>query len=342
MELTKLNDVYKDWATGDGVFTDLNSLDVPWKDEQNPNFYKKLNMAYHGAHSGDKNVSPVVYKFLKSEDEGTREKLANIIYTMFADKWVKLWNALQIEYNPLENYNMVENETPAEITHTITPAEIDTTTTPAGQTITHTPAETTETDTPTEYTETDTPAETTETITPAETTETVTPAETTTTTKPAKTTTENQVSAFNSDSYVDDNISTLTGDDNDKGSESIDVDTAGSNKIEVDAAGSNKIEVDTAGTHKFEVDTAGTHKFEVDENETTTNVVNSNGVETTRVNSAGSDALTVQNERTLTRSGNIGITTSQQMLSSEIELRKWIYYRGVFDDIDTILTLSIY
>ena len=342
MELTKLNDVYKDWATGDGVFTDLNNLDVPWKDEQNPNFYKNLNMAYHGAHSGDKNVSPVVYKFLKSEDVDTRGKLANIIFTMFSDKWAKLWDALQIEYNPLENYNMTENETPAEVTHTITPAEIDTTTTPASETITHTPAETTETDTPTEYTETDTPAETTETITPAETTETVTPAETTTTTKPAKTTTENQVSAFNSSSYVDDNITTLTGDDNDKGSESIDVDTAGSNKLEVDTAGSNKLEVDTAGTHKFEVDTAGTHKFEVDESETTTNVINSNEVETTRVNAVGSDALTVQNERTLTRSGNIGITTSQQMLSSEIELRKWIYYRGVFDDIDTILTLSIY
>ena len=323
MELTKLNDVYKDWATGDGVFTDLNSLDVPWKDEQNPNFYKNLNMAYHGAHSGDKNVSPVVYKFLKSEDEGTREKLANIIFTMFSDKWVKLWDALQIEYNPLENYNMTENETPAEVTHTITPAEIDTTTTPASQTITHTPAETTETDTPTEYTETDTPAETTETITPAE---------TTTTTKPAKTTTENEISAFNSGSYVDDTKSTITGDDIDKGSESIDVDTAGSNKLEVDTAGSNKLEVDTAGTHKFEVD----------ESETTTNIINSNEVETTRVNAVGTDALTVQNERTLTRSGNIGITTSQQMLSSEIELRKWIYYRGVFDDIDTILTLSIY
>lgn len=339
MELTKLNDVYKNWDTGDGVFTDLNEFDVPWKDENN---ITGLNMAYHGSHSGDKNISPVVYKFLSKEDANARGKLASIIFTMFADKWAKLWSALEIEYDPLNNYDMVEHETPAEITHTITPAEIDTTTTPAGQTVTHKPAETTETETPTEYTETHTPAETTETITPAETTETVTPAETTTTTKPAKTTTENEISAFNSSGYVDDAKTTVTGDNNDKGSEAITVQHAGTNALDVDTAGSNKFEVDTAGSDKFEVDTAGTRKTTVDSNETTTNVVNSNGVEQTRVNSEGSDVLTVQNERILTRSGNIGVTTSQQMLQSEIELRKWLYYQSVFNDIDTILTLSIY
>ena len=287
--LTKLNDVFENWATGDGIFTDLDSLSPPWKNTEdtsaNTQLIKNLNMAYHGSHSGDKNISPIVHKFLTSEDTGTRSKLANIIFTMFADKWAKLWDALQVEYNPLENYNMRETETPAEITHTTTPAET---------------------------TETVTPAETTETVTPAETTETVTPAETTETTKPAKTTTENEVSAFNSSGYTDNEKTTITGDNNDKGTTEFEVDTAGTNKFEVDTAGTNKFEVDTAGTNKFEVDTAG------------------------------SDVLTVQNDRELTRSGNIGVTTSQQMLQSEIELRGWLYYQNVFNDIDTILTLSIY
>ena len=247
MVLTKLNDVYDSWETGDGVFTDLAALDVPWIDENDTELTARLNMAYHGSHSGDKNISPVVHKFLTSEDENTRTKLAKIIYTMFADKWAKLWAALEIEYNPLNNYDMVEHETPAEITHTTTPAE---------------------------------------------TTETVTPAETTSETKPAKMTTENDVSAFNSSDYSDGTKTTATGDVNDKGVDSFTVDTAGTNKIEVDAA--------------------------------------------------GSDVLTVQNDRVLTRSGNIGVTTSQQMLQSEIELRKWLYYQSVFNDIDTILTLSIY
>lgn len=247
MSLTKLNEVYSEWATGDGVFTELNALDVPWKDELNPNLYKNLNMSYHGAYSGDKNISPIVYKFLKGEDENTREKLANIIYTMYNDKWSKLWALMALEYNPIENYNMLETETPAEVTHTITPAE---------------------------------------------TTETITPAETTTETKPAKTTVENDVSAFNSGDYADNTKTTTTGDVNDKGVESIDVDTAGTNKVEVDTA--------------------------------------------------GSDVLTVQNERTLERTGNVGVTTTQQMAQSEIELRKWLYFESVFKDIDNILTLSIY
>lgn len=266
MSLIKLNDIYPNWATGDGVFTDLNTLDVPWKNDTDTDLYKKLNMSYHGAYSGDKNISPVVYKFVKSEDENARTKLANIIFTMYSDKWSKLWALMDVEYNPLENYNMVETETPAEVTRTITPAE------------------------------------TTETITPAEITETVTPAEITTETKPPKTTTENGVSAFNSSSYVDDTKTTITGDTSDKGSESVSVNTAGTNKTEVDTAGTNKTEVDTAG----------------------------------------SEVLTVQNDRELTRAGNIGVMSSQALYQSEIELRKWLYYESVFKDIDNILTLAIY
>ena len=46
---------------------------------------------------------------------------------------------------------------------------------------------------------------------------------------------------------------------------------------------------------------------------------------------------------TLTRSGNIGVTTSQQMLQSERDLWVWNFYRDfVFPCVDSILTLPIY
>lgn len=48
------------------------------------------------------------------------------------------------------------------------------------------------------------------------------------------------------------------------------------------------------------------------------------------------------NTHVLTRSGNIGVTTSQQMLESEIELRKYDFYASVFRDIDKVITLKIY
>lgn len=47
-------------------------------------------------------------------------------------------------------------------------------------------------------------------------------------------------------------------------------------------------------------------------------------------------------ERELTRSGNIGVTTSQQLLLSEIDLWKWSFFEQVFTDIDNVLCLKIY
>lgn len=231
MTLTKISDVFDDWITGDGIFTDLNEFDVPWKtgEETDADLIKNLNMAYHGSHSGDKNISPIVHKFLTSEDDETRAKLAGIIYTMFGDKWSKLWDAFNTEYNPIENYSMTEHE-----------ERDDVTTREGSDTLT--------------MTGTDTDA--------------------------LIGTTENEVSAFNSSDYSD----------------------------------NTKNE------------------------QTTTNTETRNMTDTTTHDTTD----TLDGERTLTRSGNIGVTTSQQMLQSEIELRKWLYFNSVFNDIDTILTLSIY
>ena len=47
-------------------------------------------------------------------------------------------------------------------------------------------------------------------------------------------------------------------------------------------------------------------------------------------------------ERELTRSGNIGVTTSQQMLQSSIELSRWNFWLQVFEDLDTTFCLDCY
>lgn len=50
------------------------------------------------------------------------------------------------------------------------------------------------------------------------------------------------------------------------------------------------------------------------------------------------------NYRELTRSGNIGVTTSQQMIQSEIELRQDLnnFYNIIYDDVDSILCNNLY
>lgn len=47
-------------------------------------------------------------------------------------------------------------------------------------------------------------------------------------------------------------------------------------------------------------------------------------------------------DKTLIRSGNIGVTTSQQMLESELNLRKYDFFQQVFKDVDKILCSYIY
>lgn len=52
------------------------------------------------------------------------------------------------------------------------------------------------------------------------------------------------------------------------------------------------------------------------------------------------DNLTETNE--LTRSGNIGVTTSAKMIEENIRLWIWKFFDSVFKDIDRILTIGVY
>lgn len=55
------------------------------------------------------------------------------------------------------------------------------------------------------------------------------------------------------------------------------------------------------------------------------------------------DTVRASNEvETTTRSGNIGVTTSQQMLSAEREVWAWNFFDQVYKDIDSVLSLPVY
>ena len=87
----------------------------------------------------------------------------------------------------------------------------------------------------------------------------------------------------------------------------------------------SKVKVTSSGT-------AGTYGFNSDTSVPT-------GESSTETTSEGNAD---DNNRTLTRSGNIGVTTSQQMLKSEIELRKWNFANMLYDDVDSICCLCLY
>ena len=49
-----------------------------------------------------------------------------------------------------------------------------------------------------------------------------------------------------------------------------------------------------------------------------------------------------EHDYTKTLSGNIGVTTSQQMLEAELEIRKYDFFQSVYEDIDKVLTCPVY
>lgn len=232
--LTQLNDIFPDWLTSGGIFTLLSAVEggheLPWDMDAN-----LLDMDYHGNHSGGKIISPLLYR-LQESDNGNisvihKAQLALLIYNRYIDNWIKRWNALHAEYDPLENYSMLEELTD------------DDTTVTHGKTTTRTGSVE---------------------LTPE-----------------AVTTVESSIYAYDSSSPTPDakTVSTPTG----------------SNTTEY-----NDLTDTEGGT------TGTTHSYEK------------------------------------TRSGNIGVTTSQQMLQAELDIRKYDYYLSVFEDIDKVLTIPVY
>ena len=200
VELKKINeivDIFTDSTAG--IFHALKAIasgdSFEWLDND-----EYLDIDYYVSHSGEKYASRFYLTMIDHNKDISY--IANIIYNRFSEKWKHIYDAMMLEYNPLENYSMVEDEN----------VNTDITNTSNGS---------------------------------------------------------SNVFGFNTQS--DDGV----------------------------PDGKNEVSSTTSG------------KFD-------------------------------DNHRKLTRSGNIGVTTSQQMLESELEIRKNIFIEMVMNDIDSIMCLKIY
>ena len=108
--LKRLNDVFPTGIEGTGIFSFMNTISpVPWgEDESISNV--ALDIEYFGNISGGKIVSPIIDRIVTNETISNAEitKIANIIISMYYSKWIKLYNTLNLEYNPISNYDMLE------------------------------------------------------------------------------------------------------------------------------------------------------------------------------------------------------------------------------------------
>lgn len=250
---TTLINIYPEWYDADNgaIFEDLAGIDGaitahPWLSHA-----EELDLEYIGNRSGDKGISPLISKLLLNNTANInpnalttaqRRSVAKIILNRFNNKWARLYAVQSAEYNPINNYDMVETETP-NITKKYSVSD--------------------------DYSlknerknKTDYSVET-------------------------EADTESSVYGFNSNAAIPSG------------------DTYGSNKVRTQGDADNNVTTDEQTQTGYR-----------EEKESGT--------------------------RSLTRSGNIGVTTSQQMLESEIALWEWNFIESVFSDIDTVLALPIY
>lgn len=399
----KLKDLY---SLTDSIFSDLQSLDVPWKLK---NIAQKLDIAYMGNQSGNKFVSPLVEQFIENDELSAEDRatIASVVFALNNENWTKLYNTLSFEYDPIENYSMVEVMTndntvtnygkSATRTNNLTHAKTGTEQTAYNSTdtrtdnLTHTKAGTETLTHNTTDTRTDNLTHTkagTETVDRAESlnkneqnTLTKEGAETHTRdnkkvteggeTRTPNITTSNSVYAFNSSEPSPTTKSSSNGtettqflnrSDSEKETDTtsfnnrvdrtnaVNAETKTENettsftgRVDTDAGTSANVKTGTETTSftgRTDTD-AGTSANAKTGNDTLTHNTSETDTGTQTDATSGSDT-TIRNYR-LTRSGNIGVTTSQQMIESERNLWLWnFFYRIVFPDIDKVLTLNIY
>lgn len=208
-------------AIPEGIFRKIENLSgvtIPWSED---NALLDIDFIYRW--SGYKSISPLVKHLMGNNstmDSTGYTQLAGIIWAYFGEAWTRKYNALMAEYNPLENYNMTEEE-------------------------------------------------------------------------------DNEI--------IDDATTGVTG-----------------------SSANNSTSVNS--THSvYGYNSSSASPSESDSATTSQN---------TDINTDYDNTRTI--DRTLTRSGNIGVTTSQQMLESELALRAYRFFEEVYKDVDRIVALPIY
>ena len=322
--MKKMLDVYPNWLIGQGIFKDLEEFDVPWKSKFNSS---SLDLNYYGNHSGEKFISPLVDKILGDDtilSESDRHSIASAVYTMNIENWKKLWDALHEEYDPLQNYNGDETVT-------------DTTTETGSDTFKHTGTNGATGSSTGSVVRTGSESDTAGGKDSVKHTGTDTLGK-----KGTNSDVRTGSEAVSGSNNEDDSIYGFNSSSASPSNKSVSSNSNTTTYNNVTDA-HNISETDTT-TYNTEDETSygstNTHKYS---NVTDTNSSSGSSTVTYDTTDAETKNLTTQFSHTFHREGNLGVTTSQQMLESEIELRSNNkFFEIVFKDIDGVLCLSIY
>lgn len=353
-----IKQAWPDFLTG-GIFQRMATVGaLPWAGSVMSD--ADLDLDYYMNHSGDKPIGHIINEFLTqdvTEDTTWQElqartltaeqenAIARLVYGKNVLNWRRLWALVEAEYNPIENYNMIERETGSGTSSTTTSGETErtdnATTTDNGSETFEEGRENTVTGrntTSNEFEETD------------RTTTTETGSK-----NGSRSASENgtanessinldqssnmgYVSGFNSTSLLNNNRETDRTDGNAQKSSS-------SNNATTETDRENTTNEATENLHKTGENSGTETKSETGTESTESTKTTRDTVTEARTGTeetSGSSNGTTSNQRQLTRSGNIGVTTSAQMIEQEIELWKWNFFSRVMSDIDKTLASGVY
>ena len=290
---------------------------APWA-EDSPDL-DSLDALYLYQHSGQKYVLPLMNMFV-TDGKLTQAGItacSKMAASLWYPKWTRLWNVMTAEYNPLENYNMHEEED----------------TEPSGTETNETTFSGTETDTHTKSgteTETDTKSGTSTNTRTESGSEGRTLSHTGNDTVRTQGTAANNKEAnavygFNSSTAVPASETTVNTD------QTVTT-TPGVTDTENKTFTNRQTQDVESFTNRQDQKTLTFNQRQDQDQKTFTNRKN------TEVKSF-EDRLT---HRELDRSGNIGTVTAQDMYLQELEVAKYNFWLQVFEDLDSTICLDCY
>lgn len=87
-----------------------------------------LDVDYYLSRSGKKFISNLYDNLIENyPNDDPLIRLSKIIETRYKDKWVRIYETLLMDYNPINNYDMIEVETPDLEDHRVTKVDQDVT-----------------------------------------------------------------------------------------------------------------------------------------------------------------------------------------------------------------------
>lgn len=312
MMRTKLKDVFLDPISA-GIFDTFQNLNVPWKDE---GIDESLDLFFI-TNYGERLISPLTNTCLDTTGKLTVAKqtlLATAIVNLFGKNWTKEYAVLSAQYDPIENYSMEEKHTGND-TRLETPTNWKETTTEKPGVDGYSE---TETQTPTNWKESRKETVGDDGYTETE-TQTPTDWEKVIESDKADNNVEGSTSlyAFNSSDPVP--ISKSETETDSKTTET----QSGTYETKREISGEKDVDIERTGTYET--------KREIE------------GEKITETGHTGTYEDKTTYNSTLTRSGNIGTVTAQDMIEQEIELWRWNFFRDVvFPDVAKALTISLY